>query len=1158
MKRALVAMFALIGTVAVAAGTWFDALIERREERQAEDVNRPVPLPDFGAGNYTVTAWFRTERDGTIFAKTAAEGAWIRDGKSLFIREGRMCYDVGWVGCVTGRTPVNDGKWHHVAFCGGSPQRIYIDGTLDASGNLSGTPEPARSVLKIGWTSTNFPGGDNRFRGQLDDLRVYARRLSDKEAHDLYQSGREAAAFCQSCGGVGTEDKPSTDGGLLLYLPFDGSLDDVSGSLNHGTPSGKTGFAPGPFSQALALDGGYLVVRSSQAEAPDAVLWRELAAEFRDAESRQQMAWERDDGIWGVDWRTVDYPTVARRYAGATRRPSSVARQAGLLVEKARAPADLEGLRRRYYESKRYGQLLERLSEFRLDALRDTIRELHGNAATQDALLSRLDAVEARAAAWQDGPPPADEFAQWQETVEALRRDALVTHNPLFDFDKLVFVKRLTYSANHYYTEFINSNWTPGGNICVLDLRTGEVNELVPELKDGVFERFDVSFDATRIVFAWKGNAQQGYRIYEVSVDPVTGQRAGELRQLTFPQENEEELVRLYRARPHYHHGTDDMHPCYLPDGDIVFISTRCQYGILCDAPDDFTTTVLYRMKPDGSSMRKLSNSSVSEASPVILPDGRIMYTRWEYLDKGAVSVKCLWSMRQDGSASAEVYANDISLPPTFIYGRPIPGTANQYVVLGTPHCPQNGIGTVIRLDMTRDIRTRDPMTYMTPYADIQAEGGFSFRSGDGPWQGDGGGKGPLFKDPYPLSAKYFLVSHKPAGPQWRDPTSYDLYLLNESGDVSLLYRDPRISCWLPYPLKPRVVPPVLTSPVDSATAARGLATCVVTDVYHGMEDVARGTIKHIRVLEQVPRPWATRRRWGGDGYDQQHACITKDTHLGLKVQHGVVPVEEDGSAHFLVPAERNVFLQALDENYMAVQTERTFVNYVPGEKRSCVGCHEKPDEVAATLDKGMAIALTRPPSTPGPQPGETRGARPLDYETDVQPVWDKHCIRCHSGKEPKAGLSLSGQRTALFCVSYEQLIPERRRGPGRERGKVDLVGPTIGENHPKTGNVHYLPSRSLGSHASILVAMLAPGKVQLRNAAHAEIAARLATQHNDVKLTREELIRVTNWVDTNAQYYGMYWGRKGLQHKDHPNFRPVPTFERAASMVSQLPEEER
>ena len=212
--------------------------------------------------------------------------------------------------------------------------------------------------------------------------------------------------------------------------------------------------------------------------------------------------------------------------------------------------------------------------------------------------------------------------------LAAFRRPVLLADNPRLDFDKLVFVKRYTYSSNHYYTEYINAAWTPGGNLCVLDLKNNSVRELVPQLAGGVFERFDVSFDAQRIVLAWKAGPQVGYRIYEVNVDG-TG-----LHQLTFPPADEDELVKKYRVFPHYHHGTDDMQPCYLPDGGIAFISTRCQYGILCDGPDDFTTTVLYRMDADGQHLRKLTNSSVSEASPVMLPDGRLLYTRWEYVDK--------------------------------------------------------------------------------------------------------------------------------------------------------------------------------------------------------------------------------------------------------------------------------------------------------------------------------------------------------------------------------------------------------------------------------------------------------------------------------------------------------------------------------------------
>ncbi|MCL2103766.1 MAG: hypothetical protein FWH21_01710, partial [Kiritimatiellaeota bacterium] len=594
---------------------------------------------------------------------------------------------------------------------------------------------------------------------------------------------------------------------------------------------------------------------------------------------------------------------------------------------------------------------------------------------------------------------------------------------------EIVFVTRQTYDSNHYYTEYINSTWRPGSRLCVLNVETGAVRDILPQMADGVFERFDVSFDARRVVFAWKRNHQEGYRLYEANVDG-TG-----LRQLTFPQPDEAELVAKYRKYPHYHHGTDDLQPCYLPDGGIAFVSTRCQYGILCDGPDDFTTTVLFRMDADGTNIRQLSRSSVSETAPSMLPDGRILYTRWEYVDKGAVSVKCLWAMRPDGTASSEVYGNDIAFPPTLNFGRAVPGAPNLYVVAGVPHCPQNNVGTVILLDMNKPIRTREPMTYLTPRVDIRAEPGFAFRDGeDEPWQNDPAGNGDLFANPYPLSADLFLVSHKPAAfGNWKAPKGYGLYTLDARGGVRLLYRDVDTSCWHPIPLAPRTPPPVLSTALDRGLADKNQAVCMVRDVYHGLVGVPRGTIKYLRVLEQVPRPWAAQCKGSPEEYDQQHIVITKDTHLGLKVQHGIVPVEADGSAHFIVPANANIFLQALDAHHMAVQTERTFVNYMPGETRACIGCHETPESASAFQNEqksaGPPAAFARKASAPGPQPGETRGQRPLHYETDIQPVFDKHCVRCHSGEDPKGKLNLSGERTRLFNASYESLVPERRKG---------------------------------------------------------------------------------------------------------------------------------
>jgi len=266
--------------------------------------------------------------------------------------------------------------------------------------------------------------------------------------------------------------------------------------------------------------------------------------------------------------------------------------------------------------------------------------------------------------------------------------------------------------------------------------------------------------------------------------------------------------------------------------------------------------------------------------------------------------------------------------------------------MLGTPHCPNNGVGTVIRLDMNKHIRSRNPMEYITKEIDVRSEGGFHYRAGDG-WISDRAGTGTLYADPYPLTRDFMLVGHKRPGPPRLDPNAYGLYLLNGEGKTLYLHDDPEIACWMPVPVRARKRPPSLPTATDPKLAKQNLAVCVVTDVYHGMTGIKRGEAKYLRINQQIPRFWGARRNWGGDVYDQQHAVISKDAHLGLKVQEGIVPIEKDGSAHFYVPANANVFFQVLDKNYMELQRERTFVNYLPGETRACVGCHETPQEVS-------------------------------------------------------------------------------------------------------------------------------------------------------------------------------------------------------------------
>ena len=746
--------------------------------------------------------------------------------------------------------------------------------------------------------------------------------------------------------------------------------------------------------------------------------------------------------------------------------------------------------------------------------------------ATRPQMPSREEFAKPRTPATPPVPPvPAADQAPRLVHGDAARR--LLDHG----IEQLVFVRRYTLSADHVYTEHVNSRWMPGGGLCVLDLTTGDVRELVPELTNtGVVNRFDVSFDAQRIVFDFKRSAREGYRLYEVNVDG-TG-----LRQLTFPNEG------ALRE-------TDDMQPCYLPDGGIAFVTTRCQYGVLCAAGDQFTVTNMYRIEADGSGMRALSSSPLNEQSPVMLPDGRILYHRWEYLDKPAGNIKSLWAMNPDGSGSVEVYGNSIAFPETMIYGRPIPGARGKIVLLGTSHCcPNNAMGTVIQVDLRDEIRSPDAMQFITSDVHALAHNGFHFLGEDGQWVYERtGAMGRLFKDPFPISEDLFIVSYKPPGLEWNAPAGYQLHLLDGDGKTQPLYQDESVSLWHAYPLVLRPVPPVMQMTPVAPLAAEGLATCMVTDVYRGMEGVQRGTIKYLRVLEQLPRPWAARKAWN-DRRGHAHSVIGDGT-LGVKVQHGIVPVEEDGSAHFVVPAMRAIYFQALDENHMAVQTERTYVNYMPGEVRSCVGCHETTNVSVPPGDR-IPLAALRRPSVPGPQPGEPRGGRVFDYHRHIQPIWDRHCIECHNDQQAEGGLNLVGTSDELFSTSYHQLL-------ARSGAPKQLLGFRSARNEDAASLSQdacgYLPPYTFGSPTSTLAGLLSNGRITMRDEPLQRYVDSLRESHQDIRLTQEELIQVVNWLDVNAPFHPSYWGRFHAEHQGHPNYRPQVTLEQA--QMREIPE---
>lgn len=264
------------------------------------------------------------------------------------------------------------------------------------------------------------------------------------------------------------------------------------------------------------------------------------------------------------------------------------------------------------------------------------------------------------------------------------------------------------------------------------------------------------------------------------------------------------------------------------------------------------------------------------------------------------------------------------------------------------------------------------------------------------------------------------------------------------------------------------------------------------------------------------------------------------DDLLGLKVQYGVVPVEADGSAHFHVPALRNIYFQALDANCRMVQTERTYVHYMPGEVRSCIGCHEKPNNTPRATVAAVSLAMRRSPSMPAPQPGETRAKRLFDYDRQIQPIWDRHCIQCHSSETIEGDLNLAGDPEGVYSVSYNNLVK-------LSRSKKQLLGYRTPRNEDAgSAGIEYIPPYALGALTSPLAAMLSLDKIRLRDLGMQAYVDSLAESHCDVRLSEMELLEVTTWLDINCQFHPSYWGRLNAKFKDHPNYRPEVTFDEA------------
>jgi hypothetical protein len=698
------------------------------------------------------------------------------------------------------------------------------------------------------------------------------------------------------------------------------------------------------------------------------------------------------------------------------------------------------------------------------------------NLAAEVAALERLQ-TEAERTEGLD----ADARLRLYYQVRALARDVAL-NNPLITSRPIVFMKRDRFPCQmlHEYIAYFNQySGAFGGGVFVLEepgrsLTTRDA--IAGRLPPGCYTSLALSYDARTAYFAF---AEQGkkkpafgspdqryYHLYAWDMDH------GDLRQLTYG--------------PY-----DDTDPCPLPDGGIAFLSTRRGGYTRCNGPwEPIAVYTLHRMDADGKNLRLLSSHETNEWHPSVLSDGRIVYCRWDYVDRSAANYHGLWATNPDGTNPVALFGNYTSRISACFQPYAIPGSKRILFVAGAHHADVGG--SLVVFDPSRPALDRESGTDRFDSLEVLTPE-ICFPEGDGK---DGGWPQSYFHAPRPLSENYFLVGFgygplpgmSSGGRDKRDLTG--IYYFDRFGNLELLYRDAAIASTYPIPLAPQRASPVLPTTIDPALGDEG--ELLLSDVSQGHFPLPKDRpIRSLRIFQVLPKttPTANDPRIGHANAESARMLL------------GTVPVETDGSAWFRVPARKPLYFQAVDAEGHAVQSMRSITYLQPGERRSCVGCHEP--RAAAPPRRGLA-ALTRGPSVVQPGPD---GTRPFCYPRLVQPVLDRHCQRCHDGTPGtgKSGLVLSGEADGLFTRSYNNLKP-------------------------------YLRWYEWGG-ASITQAVTHPGRIGADESRLTDVLA--DATHAKAPLPREDRDRLLIWLDGNVPFYGTYDQEQQRQQQRGGNIPP-------------------
>ena len=594
----------------------------------------------------------------------------------------------------------------------------------------------------------------------------------------------------------------------------------------------------------------------------------------------------------------------------------------------------------------------------------------------------------------------------------------------------------------------------PGCSIRIFDpSRPGSPAATVFQDPGGCIYDMNISFDARTLLFSYRRQGEGYWHLWRIGVD------GSGLRQLTDGA---------------YH----DVSPCQLPDGDIVFVSTR-RFGYTLCQPGPASN--LHCMAADGSNIRCVSMNTLSDFSPQMLPDGRVLFTRWEYVDRDLTFRQSLWTQYPDGTAYQLYFGNTIRDVATFWQARPLPGRNDRAVATFAPHhgYPHGAIGVIDRAAGPEGPQGK----------------GFLYITREFPHIGDSQNEWS-YRDPFPLDDRTFLCSYGGGG-------RFRIYLLDSSGRKRRLYEDPQAGCYFPLALRPVAAPPQIPPRIAQAAGDAARGECLLVDVYRGLEPaVARGRVKYLRIMEQVRKTADLHAR----AYDQS-PVMSYGTYYAKRCW-GEVPVESDGSARFLVPALREVYFQALDAEKRELQRMTSGVQVMPGEQVSCIGCHES-RQSAPPAATAMPLALQRPSVSPTPIDACPDGI--VDFPTVVQPVLDTYCVRCHAGGDPAGGYSLTGHKTRYFNMAYDNLLGRSRSYRQHNMESGEMLPAEAAKGKPL---VHFY---------WLLHTPTAVNQPFWTGCYASRLPDYLSAKHCEQEMPAAARRRIYLWIDANVPYYGTY-----------------------------------